>query len=332
MKQDHASARRRWRRLAPFFVAACLPFLLLWLPGAQWNPRLVVAAGALTLVIAVIVLAAPSARLSGRAPGLLAFAYLIVVVVLRAAGGPSGVAPMVLLPVFGLALYGTRRQLWCLLVGVALLFIVPVVLVGGSAYPASGWRAGILFVFVATIVGVTVQSLVARVREQARDRMQLVSKLEELAHTDALTGLANRRAWEVELARGLARATRTGEPVSVAVIDIDGLKSINDRQGHRGGDHLLIAVARSWPDVLRPDDLLARIGGDEFALLLPSCTEAEAANVLERLSARTPNPYSCSVGIATWNRAEPADRLMGRADDALYQAKRDGHHAAVAIT
>jgi diguanylate cyclase (GGDEF)-like protein len=110
--------------------------------------------------------------------------------------------------------------------------------------------------------------------------------------------------------------------MSVAIVDLDGLKAINDARGHSEGDRLLMLVARSWPQVLRPDDVLARIGGDEFAVLMPACTEAEAVVVIARLRARTPSPHDCSVGLATWDRSECAEALLGRADDALYRAKR----------
>jgi diguanylate cyclase (GGDEF)-like protein len=314
-----------WRGiLLPSFVAAFLPFVLLWLPPARWHSGLVVAAGALTLVIAVIGVRAPWQRLPGWAPCVLAFAYLVVVALLRSAGGPSGVAPMVLLPVFWLALCGTRWQLWCLLVGVTSVFVIPLIVVGGADYPPSAWRAGILFIALSAIVGTTVQSLAVRVRDQERARNRLLDQLDDLAHTDALTGLANRRAWEVALKRGLARARRISEPVSVALVDIDSFKAVNDVHGHPGGDSLLIDVTRNWSGVLRPDDVLARIGGDEFAVLMPACTETDAADVIKRLRARMPVPYSCSVGVATWDGAELADHLMVRADDALYDAKRDG--------
>ncbi len=321
-KERPFDAEGRRRILLPSLVAGFLPFVLLWLPPARWHSGLVVAAGALTLVIAVIGVRAPWERLPGWAPCVLAFAYLVVVALLRTAGGPSGVAPMVLLPVFWLALSGTRRQLWCLLIGVTAVFVLPLILVGGANYPPSAWRAGILFIVLSGIVGMAAQSLAVRVRDQEHARTRLLNQLDDLAHTDALTGLANRRAWEVELKRGLARARRTSEPVSVALVDIDSFKAVNDAHGHPGGDALLIDVTRNWSDALRPDDVLARIGGDEFAVLMPACTEADAADVITRLRARMPGPYSCSVGVATWDCTELADGLMVRADDALYDAKR----------
>ncbi len=316
----------------PSFAATFLPFLLLWLPAGGRRVGPVIAAGILTVMIAVVALRAPWERLPRWGPSVLAFAYLAVVALLRAAGGPSGIAPMVLLPVFWLGLSGTPRQLWCLLIGIALLFGIPLILVGGSEYPPNAWRAGVLFLAVSVIVGVTLQALVAHVREQERERNRLLEQLDGLAHTDSLTGLANRRAWDVELDRGIARAARTGEAMSVALVDIDSFKAINDAHGHPGGDSLLVTVARNWAEVLRPDDMLARIGGDEFAVLMPACTEAGAAEVIERLQTRMPRRYSCSVGLAMWDGAECAARLMARADEALYDGKRNRSDCTAVLT
>jgi diguanylate cyclase (GGDEF)-like protein len=331
MREGQTVVLGRWRTLVPSFVTALLPFVLFWLPDGHWRLVPFIIAAALTVVIAGVALCAPSERLPSWAPCALSFAYLLVFVLLRAAGGPSGVAPMVLLPVFWLGLYGSQRQLWLLLVAISAVLIVPMIVEGGPEYPASAWRAAVMFIAASAIIGVTLQSLVAYLTVQERERIGLLAQLDDLAHTDDLTGLPNRRAWGAQLDRGLARARRTGEAVSIALIDIDGFKSINDAYGHPGGDALLVDVARSWRSALRPDDVPARIGGDEFAVLLPGCTEADAAVVIARLRDQMPAPHSCSVGLATWDFAEPADCLMRRADDALYDAKRSGHdRAAVA--
>ena len=332
MRDQRSLADGLRRILLPSCLAAFLPFALLWLPPARWRVIPLVAAAALAVVIAVFALRAVWERVPAWTTSTVVWAYMIVVALLRAAGGPSGVSEMVLLPVFWLGLFGTRRQLWCLLVGVALVLVVPLMLVGGTHYPASAWRTGILFLALSGIVGTTVQALVSLVRAQEHEHNQLLAELDHLAHTDPLTGLANRRAWQSELDRGLARARRTGEPVSIALVDIDSFKAVNDAQGHSGGDSLLKKIAQNWAEMLRPDDVLARLGGDEFAVLIPDCSDAEIPKVIRRLRARMPTPHSCSIGVATWDTLEVSDQLMRRADQALYDAKRDSQHKAQATT
>lgn len=307
-----------------------LPFALLWLPPGRWQLDPLIAAGVLTAVITVLAAFAPWERLPGTAPSALVFAYLAVVALLRVAGGPSGVAPVALLCVFWIGLCGTRRHLWCMLAAVAVVFVLPLIVAGAGHDSPGAWRAAVLFIAVSGLVGETVQALVGHVRDQELERERLLDRLHGLAHTDALTGLSNRRAWELELQRGLARANRTGEPLSLAVIDIDNFKDINDRRGHAEGDSLLIETARHWSEALRAEDVLARIGGDEFALLMPACSEPDASAVIGRLRARTPAPYSCSVGLAAWDGTESEERLIRRADAALYQAKRNGRDRVAA--
>ncbi len=331
MATDQPAGPLRRRILLPSFLAALLPFALVGLPPGHWRLAPLLLAGGLTALIAGIALAAPWPRLPGWGPSALSFAYLVVVALLRDAGGPSGVAPVVLLPVFWIAVCGTARQLVVLVAGVAVVLVLPVVVVGGPAYPPATWRAALLFIAVSALVGWTIQSLVAHVRAQELSRRTLLQQLDHLAHTDGLTLLPNRRAWDAELDRALARARRTGEPLTLALIDVDGLKAINDLRGHPAGDSLLMEVARAWPGLLRPDDCLARIGGDEFAVLLPSCDQTESASIIERLRREVPFPHSCSVGLATWDGAETPARIMRRADDALYLAKREGRNRAVAV-
>lgn len=145
-------------------------------------------------------------------------------------------------------------------------------------------------------------------------------QVEELAVTDALTGLRNRRAWEDELNRELARASRTGHPISVVLLDIDGLKAVNDEDGHQAGDRLLKEATTAWSASLRIGDFLARLGGDEFGLLLAACPADGAHKAVERLRASTPVPFS--AGCSTWDRQETGESLMHRSDLALYENKR----------
>jgi diguanylate cyclase (GGDEF)-like protein len=155
-------------------------------------------------------------------------------------------------------------------------------------------------------------------------RVELLAELEKIARTDELTGLPNRRAWHEELPRELARAARSGEPLCVAMLDLDHFKRFNDDYGHQSGDRLLKQVAGAWNGELRPTDMLARYGGEEFALALPACPADEAFAVVERLRSVTPSGQTCSAGIACWDGWESAAELLERADRALYEAKRRG--------
>jgi diguanylate cyclase (GGDEF)-like protein len=151
----------------------------------------------------------------------------------------------------------------------------------------------------------------------------LYQEVGRLARTDALTGVANRRAWDDELPRELARAARSGTPLCVALLDLDHFKAYNDRHGHQAGDRLLKAAAAAWQGKLRRSDLLARYGGEEFAVLLPDCGLDSGMEIAERL--RTAQPEgTCSIGLAAWEGHETATQLLARADRALYAAKEGG--------
>jgi diguanylate cyclase (GGDEF)-like protein len=161
------------------------------------------------------------------------------------------------------------------------------------------------------------------------ERVTLLTRLESIARTDELTGLPNRRAWQEALPRELTRAARSDEPLCVAMLDLDHFKAYNDARGHQAGDGLLKEVAAAWSAELRGTDILARYGGEEFAVALPSCPLERAREVVERLRAVTPGGQSCSAGIAVWEAAESAAQLVGRADNALYEAKRAGRNRTI---
>ncbi|HYZ82682.1 MAG TPA: GGDEF domain-containing protein, partial [Solirubrobacteraceae bacterium] len=163
-------------------------------------------------------------------------------------------------------------------------------------------------------------------------RHALERRLETAALTDELTGLPNRRAWEEAVARELARAARDGQPVCVAVLDLDDFKRYNDQRGQFAGDLLLTEAAEAWRAQLRGGDVLGRYGGDQFAALIPGRPLEVALIVTERLRRATPQGSGCSAGVAGWDGAESAVHLFARADAALYVAKESGRNRIAAAT
>jgi diguanylate cyclase (GGDEF)-like protein len=163
-------------------------------------------------------------------------------------------------------------------------------------------------------------------------------RLAKLSQTDMLTGLANRRALGVHLERELHRSIRYGTPASLLLIDVDGLKQINDRDGHPAGDRVIRHVATAITEVLRETDFGARWGGDEFAIVAPNTTAEAAFHSAERLVFRLATDSrrsggmttTISVGIATFDPAHgtecTVERLLHAADDALYRAKSSGRN------
>jgi diguanylate cyclase (GGDEF)-like protein len=151
---------------------------------------------------------------------------------------------------------------------------------------------------------------------------RLNGRLRTQATTDPLTGVANRRAWETEAARHLARAARTGEPLSFAILDLDHFKAVNDREGHGAGDALLQELTAGWSRRLRQADLLGRYGGDEFVLCLPTTDEEGAWELLGQLA--TTHDFTWTVGVATAQRGDTLSAVLARADSHLYRRKREG--------
>jgi two-component system, cell cycle response regulator len=183
--------------------------------------------------------------------------------------------------------------------------------------------------------------LLARVQAAGRTKIlqeELVEqtrRIEQHIYEDPLTRVHNRRFLFTHLRALVSGARRHGRPLSVAVVDLDGFKGVNDRLGHAAGDEALVAVANALRGGVRAEDTVGRMGGEEFLVLLPDTGRSAAARAAERLRAAVaaadgPEPLTASVGWATLEPDEQPDDLVRRADDALYEAKDQGRDRVVA--
>ena len=176
------------------------------------------------------------------------------------------------------------------------------------------------------------------VMEDISERKSLQEKLQTLATTDELTGLTNRRHFFEIAKRELARAARYNKPASVLMLDIDYFKQVNDQSGHAAGDILLQKFAQHCLSLIRPQDCLSRLGGEEFSILLPETNLEQAWILGERLrqslehahftiAPDTTTTITCSIGVAQkLETDENFEALLSRADAALYVAKNNGRN------
>lgn len=208
------------------------------------------------------------------------------------------------------------------------VLLAPVILVEQGLFNSEdiAWEAvATCAIVLFLLVMLRMFGLVSQVQDQA-------AQLDALAHNDALTGVPNRRAWDLELARRMANASHSGEDVVVAILDLDHFKRFNDQYGHQAGDRLLKEAAAAWRAQLRATDLLARYGGEEFGVCITGMTAAAAAKLLERMLAATPLGQTFSGGLAAWTGEEAPERLVARADAALYEAKSAGRACVMVHT
>jgi diguanylate cyclase (GGDEF)-like protein len=325
-----ASVRRPFERqglfgrTAPFGAVMLLAFAVNVFTPDQSDSALLLAAMALNVVIVAGVVLASWERTPPWVDAVPPLAYFGVIVLLRESYGVtgSGYVPLVLLPILWLLLHGTGRQLRIALVLMGLTLVLPMLV---AVSPPSEWRRIVIWLVVAPLVGLAAERLMRELREQAAD-------LDELAKTDALTGLQNRRGWDEELPIACALAGKNAYPLSIALIDLDHFKLYNDEHGHQQGDRLLKRLAAAWQERLRATDRLARYGGEEFAVILSGCSGDDAYRVIEELRSAMPEAETCSAGIATLEHTESTASLVQRADEALYEAKNRGRDRTLAAS
>jgi diguanylate cyclase (GGDEF)-like protein len=310
-------------RLLPWVGSGVLAFILLpLLPGATDLGNLI--AGALIPISVAWALLPRWERYPAWMQALPPLLPFVMIALVRGTNESpiAAYSPVVLLPVFWFALYGTRPQLLASVALVGITYAVPSPALSGDGYAATEAIAALLWMVIAGIAGFTLSELV-------RQRELLAARLEHTARTDALTGLPNRRAWDEELEREIQHAGRTETPLCMALLDLDFFKQFNDLNGHPAGDSHLKEVASLWRSRLRSADLIARYGGEEFAVLLTATDASQAEQLIETLRNCVPLDETVSAGVAQWDGVESGPELFARADRALYAAKRAGRDRTV---
>jgi len=241
-----------------------------------------------------------------------------------------------------------RRQWWLWSTTVTVLILLTLA-IASFAFPAllnqedsfygfylnQAVRALVGIVLIFSVYLVYQQTTIIRMRNQIADQFESLARVEtltnevyKLAALDQLTGLYNRRSGELRLGEEISRAVRHGRPLTLLLLDVDGLKQINDRFGHAAGDLMLQGFSQRLQRAIRGSDLAARIGGDEFMVLLPECKLEEVKHVLARVDGLQLNyegqsiSCRCSRGWTDYRPGESAEQLMKRADAALYADKR----------
>lgn len=249
-----------------------------------------------------------------------------------------------------------RRQWWLWSSTVAVLLLLTLA-VASFAFPAmlsheqnsysfylnQAVRALVGLVLLFSVYLVYQQLQLTRLRHEVADQMQSLAKVQtlasevyKLAALDQLTGLYNRRSGEQRLAQEISRAQRHGRPLTVLLMDLDGLKQVNDRHGHAAGDTVLKGFADRLQRAIRGSDLAVRLGGDEFMALLPECRAEEVRHVLARLEGLEFEfddeklRLQYSRGWTDYAPGETPQELLKRADQALYDDKRAGKRRVVA--
>lgn len=306
----------RTARALPFAVIALVAVVLTLIPtgppdaeGAHVDAA--VWSGMLFAAIVLAVVLVPWDRLNPNLQLVVPFGYMVVVLLLRHAqgSGDSGYTILYILPIAWLALYSPTWQLLTgLAVSAAFILMPPMLdgpLLGEQHYPAGDVALTVIVLLIIAFVGGAL-----RIATDA-------------ASVDVLTGLPNRRVFMARLRRGTTVARPGSHPLTVAILDLDHFKRYNDTHGHDAGDRLLEATALQWRSLMREQDVLARIGGEEFGLIMEGDV-GEGRALADRLIASVPHGQTASAGVAAYRAGDDAEVALRRADQALYAAKAAG--------
>jgi diguanylate cyclase (GGDEF)-like protein len=247
-----------------------------------------------------------------------AFAEIPALTLMQAysGGAASGYSVLVIMAMVWFGLAATDLELLAGMFVLAACCALPMVLIGAPAYPVTWGHAALV-----TLVGV---SVAGSLRAVTRELGTMAQRFAQEAVVDDLTGLLNRRGWRYTAPRELARAARSGNPITLVTLDLDNFKELNDEQGHEQGDRALRDTAERIRATLRAGDVVARLGGDEFVALLTNSTLTGSLAAIDRLREATPVQEGFSSGIAVWDRKEDLAELLRRSDLALYAAKDAG--------
>ncbi len=277
-------------------------------------------------------------RFSGRASeavlhATLGVASVLVSICVYLSGTAAGVySVMFVWVVIVAACVSTRLALALHIAAILVTYGIALSALEGQAGGYSSVTRFVLTGFALTASGAAVTWLVegrrsaeAGLHREIETRKELQQELEHLANHDPLTGVANRRRLEDHLGSVLADASRTRAPLCLISLDLDGFKKFNDEHGHAAGDRLLKSAASAWISVLRSHDIITRMGGDEFLVVLPDCPIEDAIQVALRLHEVVPDGQSCSTGVTSWNGVDTTDEFLLAADKALYRTKQKGN-------
>ncbi len=295
------STEEGWLSAVALFAALCGGILYRFSGRAT--------AGAIHLTLAsASVLVSLCVYLSGAAASLYSVMFVWVVIVGACISTRMALAAHIawILVTYGVALAALETQ-------------------AGDYSPVSRF---VLTGFALTAAGAAVSRLVegrrsaeAGLHREIENRKELQQELEHLANHDPLTGVANRRRLADHLDMVIGDAARTGAPLCLISLDLDGFKNFNDKHGHAAGDRLLKSAASAWNSVLRQEDMITRMGGDEFLVVLPNCPLDVSEWVAARLREAVPEGQSASTGVTSWNGKDSAYQFLLTADEALYRTK-----------